>query len=34
MAFDDDWMYVANLGRTTITRARVGAKGQRLVNRL
>jgi gluconolactonase len=34
MAFDDEWMYVANLGRTTITRARVGAKGQRLVNRL
>jgi gluconolactonase len=27
-----DWMYVANLGRTTITRARVGRQGQRLAN--
>ena len=33
MAFDDDWMYVANLGRTTITRAKVGVRGQKLVNR-
>jgi len=27
-----DWMYVANLGRTTITRAPVGRIGQPLVN--
>ena len=32
MAFKDDWMYIANLGRTTITRARVGVFGQKLVN--
>lgn len=34
MAFDGDWMYVANLGRTTITRVRVGVMGQPLVNRV
>jgi gluconolactonase len=28
-----DTMYVANLGRTTITRARIGVRGQPLVNR-
>jgi hypothetical protein len=28
-----DEMYVANLSRTTITRARVGRKGQPLANR-
>jgi hypothetical protein len=33
MAFDEDWMYVANLGRTTVTRAKVGVRGQKLVNR-
>lgn len=33
MAFDGEWMYVANLGRTTITRARVSVCGQKLVNR-
>jgi len=33
MAFDDEWMYVANLGRTTITRGRVGVRGQKVVNR-
>jgi gluconolactonase len=32
MAFNGDTMYVANLGRTTITRAKVGVKGQLLVN--
>ena len=32
MAFHGDWMYVANLGRTTVTRARVGVRGQKLVN--
>ena len=32
MAFKDDWMYVANLGRTTITRAKVGVFGQKLAN--
>jgi gluconolactonase len=35
MAFDpldSEMMYVANLGRTTIARARVGVRGQRLVN--
>ena len=32
MAFDGDWMYIANLGRTTITRAQVGVRGQKLVN--
>jgi gluconolactonase len=32
MAFWDDWMYVSNLGRTTITRAKVGVRGQKLVN--
>ena len=35
MAFggeDFDEMYVANLGRTTITRAKIGVRGQRLVN--
>ena len=33
MAFDGDWMYVANLGRTTVTRAKVDARGHPLVNR-
>jgi gluconolactonase len=33
MAFDGEWMYVANLGRTTITRAKVGVRGHMLVNR-
>jgi gluconolactonase len=33
MAFDGDWMYVANLGRTTVTRAKVGTRGHPLVNR-
>ena len=32
MAFAGDTIYVANLGRTTITRAKVGVNGQRLVN--
>jgi len=32
MAFKEDWMYIANLGRTTITRANVGVAGQKLVN--
>lgn len=32
MAFDGEWMYVANLGRTTVTRAKVGVLGQKLVN--
>ena len=35
MAFDPldaEMMYVANLGRTTITRARVGVRGQGLAN--
>jgi gluconolactonase len=32
MAFHEDRMYVANLGRTTITRAKVGVRGQKLVN--
>ncbi len=32
LAFHDDWLYVANLGRTTITRARVERRGQPLVN--
>jgi gluconolactonase len=32
MAFHEDWMYVANLGRTTVTRAKVGVRGQKLVN--
>ena len=32
MAFDEDWMYVANLGRTTVTRAKIGVRGQKLVN--
>ncbi|MGI8906449.1 MAG: SMP-30/gluconolactonase/LRE family protein [Candidatus Sumerlaeaceae bacterium] len=35
MAFggpDMDWIYVANLARTTITRAHVGRRGQQLVN--
>jgi gluconolactonase len=32
MAFAGDTMYVANLGRTTITRAKIGVKGQVLVN--
>jgi gluconolactonase len=34
MAFDGDTMYVANLGRTTITRAKVEVRGQPLVNRV
>ncbi|MGB7161462.1 MAG: SMP-30/gluconolactonase/LRE family protein [Tepidisphaeraceae bacterium] len=34
MAFDGEWMYVANLGRTTVTRAKVDVKGQPLVNRI
>jgi gluconolactonase len=33
MAFDDEWMYVANLGRTTVTRAKLDVHGQKLVNR-
>jgi gluconolactonase len=33
MAFDGEWMYIANLGRTTVTRANVGVLGQELVNR-
>jgi gluconolactonase len=32
-ANDPDWIYVANLGRTAVTRARIGRKGQTLVNR-
>jgi gluconolactonase len=32
MAFHDGWIYVANLGRTTITRANVGIVGQKLAN--
>lgn len=32
MAFDRDWMYVANLGRTTVTRGNVGVVGQKPVN--
>ncbi len=34
MAFapDEDWMYVANLGRTTVTRAKVGIRGRRPIN--
>ncbi|HEV2292623.1 MAG TPA: SMP-30/gluconolactonase/LRE family protein [Tepidisphaeraceae bacterium] len=32
MAFDGEWMYIANLGRTTITRAKVPVRGQKLVN--
>lgn len=34
MAFDGDTMYVANLGRTMITRAKVGVRGQKLANRI
>lgn len=34
IAFDGEWMYVANLGRTTITRAKLGVRGQPLVNRI
>jgi len=34
MAFKEDWMYIANLGRTTITRGRVGVTGQKLANLL
>jgi len=33
MAFDGDTMYAANLGRTTITRAKVGVLGHALANR-
>jgi gluconolactonase len=33
MAFDGEWMYAANLGRTTVTRAKVDVRGQLLVNR-
>ena len=33
MAFMEDTMYVANLGRTTVTRAKVGVRGMELVNR-
>jgi gluconolactonase len=33
MAFEGEWMYVANLGRTTVTRAKVGVRGHPLVNR-
>jgi gluconolactonase len=33
MAFDGNWMYVANLGRTTITRAKLDVRGMDLVNR-
>ncbi len=29
---DMDWMYIANLARTTVTRAQVGRTGQRLAN--
>ena len=32
MAFDGEWMYAANLGRTTVTRAKVDVVGQKLVN--
>jgi gluconolactonase len=32
MAFWGDWMYVANLGRTTITRVKLHVTGQKLVN--
>jgi sugar lactone lactonase YvrE len=34
MAFapDGEWMYVANLGRTTVTRAKVDVRGQKPVN--
>ena len=33
MAFDGQWMYVANLGRTTVTRVKLDVAGLRLVNR-
>jgi gluconolactonase len=33
MAFDGEWMYVANLGRTTVTRVKLEVLGQPLVNR-
>jgi gluconolactonase len=32
MAFDGEWMYIANLGRTTVTRAKVDVNGQLLAN--
>lgn len=32
MAFHDGWLYVANLGRTTITRVHLGVIGARLAN--
>ena len=34
LAFHDDHVYVANLGRRSITRARVGFAGQLLANQL
>jgi sugar lactone lactonase YvrE len=33
MAFDGQWMYVANLGRTTVTRVKLDVAGLNLVNR-
>jgi len=33
MAFDGNWMYVANLGRTTVSRVKLDVTGQQLVNR-
>ncbi len=33
MAFDGPWMYVANLGRTTVTRVKLDVRGMELVNR-
>jgi gluconolactonase len=32
LQFHDGWLYVSNLGRTTITRARVGVSGKPLAN--
>jgi gluconolactonase len=32
LAFDGNWMYVANLGRTTVTRAKLDVTGQKLAN--
>ncbi len=32
MAFWGEWMYVANLGRTTVTRVKLNVAGQKLVN--
>ena len=32
IVFREEWLYVANLGRTTVTRARVSVKGKPLAN--